>query len=238
MRVYWVAVPKSMRARRINSLLRTLPPWLAELPLRKLLLNNCYGLEADALHSGEPASQPASQRAKREAGHSREPAPIEDIDTSRGICVTAGFFEMPSLDGGEIHLLFCKNIVGRPEVRRRRRRRRRRQTPPRARSAAPPLVPQRVCSCHPAAASQHHCVARSVGGALAPSASVCSGWLTDRPARTIYMIQMQVTLAGPAQLETLERQLGPLSRAWPRLRLRVLSEIETREVGVALCLPR
>jgi hypothetical protein len=65
MRVYWVAVPKSMRARRINSLLRTLPPWLAELPLRKLLLNNCYGLEADALHSGEPASQPASQRSER-----------------------------------------------------------------------------------------------------------------------------------------------------------------------------
>jgi hypothetical protein len=74
MRVYWVAVPKSMRARRINSLLRTLPPWLAELPLRKLLLNNCYGLEADALHSGEPASQPASERGPPAGGGQWRPA--------------------------------------------------------------------------------------------------------------------------------------------------------------------
>jgi hypothetical protein len=88
---------------------------------------------------------------------------------------------MPSLDGGEIHLLFCKNIVGRPEVRRRRRRRRRRQTPPRARSAAPPLVPQRVCSCHPAAASQPAPLRRSVGRWGAGSECLCLLRVADGP---------------------------------------------------------
>ena len=51
------AVPASLRGmarlEELNlsgwSLLHTLPDWLGELPLRKLLANNCYSLESDAL---------------------------------------------------------------------------------------------------------------------------------------------------------------------------------------------
>jgi hypothetical protein len=52
-------VPESLRGlvacEELNlsgwSLLHTLPEWLSELPLQKLLVNNCYSLEADALPS-------------------------------------------------------------------------------------------------------------------------------------------------------------------------------------------
>ena len=51
------AVPESLRSltacEELNlsgwSLLHTLPEWLGELPLRKLMANNCYSLDADAL---------------------------------------------------------------------------------------------------------------------------------------------------------------------------------------------
>ena len=51
------AVPESLRGlarlEELNlsgwSLLHSLPDWLGQLPLRKLLANNCYSLESDAL---------------------------------------------------------------------------------------------------------------------------------------------------------------------------------------------
>ncbi len=122
-------VPESLRSlvacEELNlsgwSVLHRLPEWLVELPLRKLLINNCYSLETQALPSS--------------------------------------FAALESLR--ELHLLFVGNIVG-----------------------------------------------TSLG----------------------------VDLSGAVGLECVERNLGALSSSRPELRFRVLSEIETREPGVSLCL--
>eukprot|EP01048_Picozoa_sp_COSAG05_P014595 COSAG05_NODE_1670_length_4305_cov_5.168093_1_plen_814_part_00 len=104
------------------SILHTLPPWLNELPLTKLLLNNCYGLRTNAL------------------------GPFR-----KGLAKSLR----------ELHLIFCTHLVGEPGV----------------------------------------------------------------------------NLSGSTGLALIERTLGPLSDANPMLRFRVLSEIQTREAGVMLCLP-
>ena len=47
-----------------------------------------------------------------------------------------------------------------------------------------------------------------------------------------------VDLSGAIGLDSVESNLGALSAARPQIRFRVLSEVETRELGVALCLPQ
>lgn len=122
-------VPESLRSlvacEELNlsgwSVLHRLPEWLGELPLRKLLVNNCYSLETEAL-----------------------PSSFASLESLR-----------------ELHLLCVGNIVG-----------------------------------------------TSLG----------------------------VNLSGPVGLDCVERNLGALSLSRPELRFRVLSEIQTRELGVSLCL--
>jgi hypothetical protein len=49
-------------------------------------------------------------------------------------------------------------------------------------------------------------------------------------------VDIGVDLSGAIGLESVERNLGALSTSRPELRFRVLSEVQTREMGVSLCL--